>query len=446
MCSSFLRAWRVAESIRGWLSEEEARFLFSCACEVPEGAAIVEIGSFRGKSTVLLAHTHRQIFAIDPMNVHNDQNNLISIGEEDVQALQSAIAPFANVEWLRLSTDRCPIPKQRVSLLYIDGDHQYPMPLRDYMHFKDSLANDASIAFHDYGTFDGVSRSVHELIAMQEITPGRAIGSMYICRKWSYTGNTPRDEMYESPTTLLEDGGCGSEVRLSTHVSGFHLVALCHRFGRRGRAFAASIAKQVGNSFPIHITCFYSDALDAKYFVEGLLSGQSAPRLTLVQVDASRIMQRALHFSSVQLDHFCSHVVYLDCDLWFPPNFWQEYGETVQRELPGYWSTWVLDTEIATAEVFSNDWGSLHEELFRRECTGVRHNGFHGTVGHFQCVPKALAAYPRDYIKAVNRADEEFSRQAIKMSPDKRMERRIGKVRAYHLNHPQCWTGSAEQL
>jgi hypothetical protein len=215
-------------------------------------------------------------------------------------------------------------------------------------------------------------------------------------------------------------------VASAVHATGFHLVILCHRFGRRGRAFAASLARQILNPYEMRLTCFYSEEQDAHYLLEGASSGNSPLVVTTVRVPPDRIMQRAIHFSSVRHEDRCSHVVYLDGDLWFPPDFWRCYGHALAQESPGYWSAHVMETPTETAERLTDDWQHLTEKHFRRHSEGPRHDRFAGKVGHFQCVPRELANYPQDPIQAVNQ-----SFQANR--PRQRLQHRVDHVVIDHL-------------
>src|SRR2546430_1869390 len=63
--------WRRVNDTPGFLSEREARFLMLAAAAAPADGAIVEIGSFKGRSTVGLAYVARcyglgNVVAIDP--------------------------------------------------------------------------------------------------------------------------------------------------------------------------------------------------------------------------------------------------------------------------------------------------------------------------------------------------------------------------------------------
>jgi predicted O-methyltransferase YrrM len=71
-------AWDAAKNVPGFLSESEARFLGMAAACTPRSGAIVEIGSFKGKSTVMLAKVSQHyglgpIVAIDPHNFNSTE-------------------------------------------------------------------------------------------------------------------------------------------------------------------------------------------------------------------------------------------------------------------------------------------------------------------------------------------------------------------------------------
>jgi predicted O-methyltransferase YrrM len=55
-----------ALALEGWLTEAQARRLFACATAARPAGAVVEIGSFRGRSTVVLALGAGSVVAIDP--------------------------------------------------------------------------------------------------------------------------------------------------------------------------------------------------------------------------------------------------------------------------------------------------------------------------------------------------------------------------------------------
>src|SRR5688500_4764337 len=65
----FDAALAAIDGVDGWLSEDQARRLWDAAREVRAPAQIVEIGSFRGRSTIVLALAAAEgvrVVAIDP--------------------------------------------------------------------------------------------------------------------------------------------------------------------------------------------------------------------------------------------------------------------------------------------------------------------------------------------------------------------------------------------
>lgn len=52
--TDFAAAWKLAEDIPGWLTRDQARLLWDCVLDGPHGGIVLEIGSHRGRSTVVL--------------------------------------------------------------------------------------------------------------------------------------------------------------------------------------------------------------------------------------------------------------------------------------------------------------------------------------------------------------------------------------------------------
>ena len=431
--AAFETAWRQAQDIPGWLSEEEARHLYAAALRVDDGECVVEIGTYRGKSTVLLAHSGKPIITIDPMYVGIDHDNRMDITAQDVAQLKRTLDEFPNVTWVNCKSTECPLPEGEIGLLYIDGNHQFPYPLADFKHFSLKLSHSSHIAFQDYRQFDGVTRTVDQLLESGALLAPNTSGSMCIARASS-----------QRVETLADEAEVDQIAR--TNVTGFHLFVLCHRFGMRGRAFANSVSSQDNNPYHLHVTAFYCEPEDAHLIAEGTAAGNSPVELTFTHIPEHRVMQRALHFHQAKYDQDCSHVVFTDCDLWFPPSFFADYGKALEHESPGYWSTCVMNIPQDSCDRFLEEWDSLSEECLADAAEGVRHDGFNGTVGHFQCVPAQLVRYAEDQICAVNRADEVFSKTAIAASDDKRRDRRIGPCPLYHFDHHSCWTGTNVRL
>src|SRR3954469_2916513 len=87
--AGFATAWSLTQAVDGWMTQDQGQRLWDAASRVPEGGQIVEIGSFRGRSMIVLARaaaTAGSIVAIDP-HAGNDRGPQEISGYEDAAAL-----------------------------------------------------------------------------------------------------------------------------------------------------------------------------------------------------------------------------------------------------------------------------------------------------------------------------------------------------------------------
>lgn len=142
--------------IEGGTSAEEIEHLFALAQCVRDGC-IVEIGSWRGRSTAALALGSQKaykipIYAIEPheefLGVYGGRfgsadrvkffENMLQIGALDVVRLVNLSSSYVTRSW--------PMP---VGLLWIDGDHRYQAVRNDVLCWLPHLRPDATIVFDD---------------------------------------------------------------------------------------------------------------------------------------------------------------------------------------------------------------------------------------------------------------------------------------------------------
>ncbi len=185
------------KAIEGWLEEDEADLLIgavhaSCRNGRPLGA-IVEIGSYCGRSTVVLAHAARafgadqRVVAIDPhlgqvgaadqrisQVAPSREKFLRNIAAADVADMVELVEQYSTqVAWDR-----------PIGLLFIDGLHDYVNVSRDFAHFRPWIASRGYVAFHDYANYyPGVRAFVDELLAGGEYEMVRLVRSMMLVRR-----------------------------------------------------------------------------------------------------------------------------------------------------------------------------------------------------------------------------------------------------------------------
>ena len=159
--------FRRRPKLEGMIGDKEADLLTRLAGEVEDGC-IVEIGSFRGMSTIALAQGARvPVYAIEP---HEEFVGVLGgrFGPADRRAFFANLLKAGVVERVRLvnlsSEVVAPGWQLPVGLLWIDGDHRYEAVRRDFECWEPHLRG--PVAFHDaIQPTLGPARLIAELLA-----------------------------------------------------------------------------------------------------------------------------------------------------------------------------------------------------------------------------------------------------------------------------------------
>ena len=165
---SFAAVLERIDGIDGWLSDDQALRLWTLARSVPHNGRIVEIGSFRGRSTVVLATAATagvDVVAIDP-HAGNDRGPQELAGFES-EAADDLDAFNANLDAAGLrdrvrhvrafSHDALSEVDGSVELLYIDGAHRYHPALADVQQWGARVAPGGTMLVHDAFSSVGVT-------------------------------------------------------------------------------------------------------------------------------------------------------------------------------------------------------------------------------------------------------------------------------------------------
>lgn len=165
--------------IDGWLTFREARGLYETAKALPEHRpVVVEIGSWQGKSSLVLAKGLAQkrspvLYCIDPFNASGDAASRELYAEQEPREPELLLDRFvanmtSNGVWamvvLKQGMSHTIVGdfSDAIDLLFIDGDHDYEGVLRDFNEWSPFVKAGGLIAFHDVGIFAGVTRAVEE--------------------------------------------------------------------------------------------------------------------------------------------------------------------------------------------------------------------------------------------------------------------------------------------
>ena len=155
---------QVSGGIPGWLADEEGELLHRLARECKDGE-IVEIGSWKGKSTVWLAEGSKagrglKIYAIDPHKGYDGKSTL----EEFRNNIAKTGAGSMIIPIVKTSEESAKEFSKPVGLIFIDGSHEYDDVKKDFELWFPKLIDGGVMAFHDTLGYDGPRKVVNELI------------------------------------------------------------------------------------------------------------------------------------------------------------------------------------------------------------------------------------------------------------------------------------------
>jgi MMP 1-O-methyltransferase len=132
--------------VPGWLTDEEGEALYELARACSGKGVIVEIGSWKGKSTVCLGLGSRAgasvpVYAVDP---HADYRFGDFKDNVERAGIQKLVRPVASLS--QAAADGFDEP---IELLFVDGSHEYHLVLEDFEKWVPKVVEGGWVAFHD---------------------------------------------------------------------------------------------------------------------------------------------------------------------------------------------------------------------------------------------------------------------------------------------------------
>lgn len=149
--------------LEGLVPDEVCKTLYDLASVVPPDQAIVEIGSYKGKSTCFLAAGAQngagaRVWAVDPWDLHGNVTGRFGFAEAttrqafgrqiDAAGLRDRITAIRGFS-VNVARKWSGPP---IGLLYIDGDHREAAVRADWKAWKRHLAEGATVVFDDLDT------------------------------------------------------------------------------------------------------------------------------------------------------------------------------------------------------------------------------------------------------------------------------------------------------
>lgn len=234
----FEDAWASVAEVEGWMTEGQARALYAAAAACPPAGTIVEIGSFHGRSTIVLASAapaDARIIAIDP-HAGNDRGPQEIEGFEDeadddharFEENLAKAGVSGKVTHLRLfSDDALAKIAGDIDVLYVDGAHRYAPARADIVNYGRRVRDGGAMLIHDSFSSIGVTLAI--------------LRELVWSRRWQYEGRSRSLTTYRASgdvnraanasKQLLQLGWFAKNVALKILLT-LGLGKLLHRFGK----------------------------------------------------------------------------------------------------------------------------------------------------------------------------------------------------------------------
>jgi predicted O-methyltransferase YrrM len=145
------------QDIDGWLEPDVGKKLQELAfCN-----SVLEIGCYKGKSTVCMASKAHYILSIDPFKADNSgQTQLEHLTTLD--EFRKNVSEFGNVSYIMGKSPE-DIPLDRTfDFIFVDGFHECSHVKKEIEALKIFLRMGGIIAFHDYNPACGVYQAVND--------------------------------------------------------------------------------------------------------------------------------------------------------------------------------------------------------------------------------------------------------------------------------------------
>ena len=169
--TDFSEVYQHTTTIDGWMTAGQARCLWDLATELGDSGRIVEIGSYQGRSTVLLGNAAApgvEVVAIDPHG-SSIRTHAVSAGlEEKADAWSKGFLAELErggvadrITYIRKSSHAALWDVDgTVDLLYIDGSHDFGPARADMLEWGDRVAPGGTMLIHDSYTSFGVTLAI----------------------------------------------------------------------------------------------------------------------------------------------------------------------------------------------------------------------------------------------------------------------------------------------
>ena len=174
-------------------SKDELATLLNLALGIPNGGAAIEIGSYLGASTCYIAAGLRtqggKLTCIDTWQNETMPEGLLNT----MELFEQNVAPVREyLKLMRVDSMKLDLKEvaQQFHLAFIDGDHSYHSAKADFANVSPWISDNGIVAFHDFSSFQGVSRVVGEVLATGMWRLEGTVSNLLWIRKTNFAHNS----------------------------------------------------------------------------------------------------------------------------------------------------------------------------------------------------------------------------------------------------------------
>jgi predicted O-methyltransferase YrrM len=175
-------AWEFARSAKGWLGRDEAELLYQLALAASNIGRVVELGSYCGRSSIVLAAGITAVpdvraLCVDtfcgspehqPGAPYFDPETLVDGTVNTYPQFWANLDRAGLIQRVEVvvstSVDAASVMAEPISLLFVDTDHQYTAARADIDAWAPKLAARGWIVIHDVGAWPGATRAAADLL------------------------------------------------------------------------------------------------------------------------------------------------------------------------------------------------------------------------------------------------------------------------------------------
>lgn len=173
---TFDEAMAQVRDVQGWMSPDQAERLYRAAAATRPGEQIVEIGSFQGRSAIVLASAAPagvEVVAIDP-HAGNDRgpqeiDGFVAEAADDHEIFLQNLADAGvagRVRHVRAFSDAAhDAVDGEIAVLYIDGAHRYAPARADIREWGARVSPGGTLLIHDSFSSVGVTLAIARELA-----------------------------------------------------------------------------------------------------------------------------------------------------------------------------------------------------------------------------------------------------------------------------------------